>query len=72
MSNYQNDLQKIKQNLLGVKEHTVCSKARLLIRVLEALQSMSDITTRKGRIALVRKPAPKQVFDQGYLEPQAA
>ncbi len=36
MSKYQNDLQKIKQNLLGVKEDTVRSKARLLIRVLES------------------------------------
>ncbi len=36
MSNYEHDLQKIKQNLLGVKEHIVRSKARLLIRVLES------------------------------------
>ncbi len=35
MSNYEHDLQKIKQNLLGVKEHIVRSKARLLICVLE-------------------------------------
>ncbi len=36
MSKYENDLQKIKQNLLGVKEHVVRSKARLLICVLES------------------------------------
>ncbi len=36
MSNYEHDLQKIKQNLLGVKEHVVRSKARLLICVLES------------------------------------
>lgn len=36
MSKYQKELEKIQENLLGVKNHEVRSKARLLIRVLES------------------------------------
>ena len=36
MSKYQKELEKIQENLLGVKNHEIRSKARLLIRVLES------------------------------------